>query len=39
MDNPAHTLVHLLLSICIFSSKTHIANPAHPIGNLLPMIQ
>ena len=32
MDNPAHALVHLLLSICVFSSKIHMANPAHTLA-------
>jgi hypothetical protein len=32
MDNPAHTLVHLLLSMCVFNSKIHMANPAHTLA-------
>ncbi len=36
MDNRAHTLVHLLLSICIFSSKIHIANRARTLA-IYPM--
>ena len=37
MDNRAHTLVHLLLSICISSPKTHMAKGARTLAIFLAM--